>query len=503
MTRKQIIILVFVAFAAVAGFSIFSASAQPDATLSPQALSTSTPTINPLDYVCATQTSEGLEICAEPAGGLNPPTLPLPANQGNESQTIPVYFFWGDGCPHCAEEEIYLADALKRLPITVHSFETWYDAHNKGLYARMAEAYGFEANYVPVTFIGDKYWVGFSEVIQEEIEQTLQTYAAGDLSQVPDAAKGVLIQQNGLFSLDPNYSGPIAKPVQEQNDTLTLPILGTIDLAEQSIVASTALIAFVDGVNPCSVWVLSVLLALTLHTGSRKKVLIIGLTFITVTAGIYAIFIAGVFTILTFVSFMKWIQILIALMALFFGLVNIKDYFWYKEGLSFTISESDKPGIYKGIRRVMNASQSLWGLISATVVLAAGVSLVEFSCTAGFPVLWSNLLVSQNVPSSEFIWLILLYMLIYQLDELFFFGVAVVTLRSSKLEEKHGRLLKLFSGMLMLSLSLVMIINPELMNDLSSALIIFGAAIGATVLITLVHQQVLPKLGISIGTQAK
>jgi glutaredoxin len=502
MTRKQILIVVFIVLAAASGLAVFSAPAQVDATRSPQTAPTPTPTINPLDYVCATQTSEGVEICAEPAGGLTAPELPLP-NQQSNSDSIQIYFFWGDGCPHCAEEEIYLADALERLPISINSFETWYDAHNKQLYERMADAYGFQANYVPATFIGDKYWIGFNEEIQAEIEQTLQTYAAGDLAQVPDAARGVLLRQNGRFNLDPDYSGPLAQPTQQQRNTLTLPILGTINLAEQSIVASTALIAFVDGFNPCSVWVLSVLLALTLHTGSRKKVLIIGFTFITVTAAIYAIFIAGIFTILTFVSFIKWIQIVIALMALFFGLVNIKDYFWYKEGLSFTISESDKPGIYKSMRRVINASGNLWGLVTATIVLAAGVSLVEFSCTAGFPVLWSNLLVSQNVPSSEFIWLILLYMFIYQIDELFFFGVAVVTLRASKLEEKHGRLLKLFSGMLMLSLSLVMIINPELMNELSSALIIFGGAVGATILITLIHQQVLPRLGIKIGTQSK
>lgn len=502
MIRKQTMILALIAVVAVAGLSFFSTPAQSDATISPQGAVTPTPTINPLDYVCSTQTAGGLEICAEPAEGLSSPGLPLPNNLSNSPDNIQVYFFWGDGCPHCAEEEQYLTEALNRLPISVHSFETWYNNDNKVIYERMAEAYGFEANYVPATFIGDQYWIGFSEQIQVEIEQKLQSYAA-DPAKAPDAASGILIRNSNTFAPDPNYSGPIEKPVQEQANTLNLPVLGTVNLAEQSIVASTALIALVDGVNPCSVWVLSVLLALTLHTGSRKKVLIIGLTFITITAVIYAIFIAGVFTILTFVSFIQWIQILIAVVAMFFALVNIKDYFWFKEGLSFTIAEEDKPGIYKGMRRVLNASQSVWGLISATIVLAAGVSLVEFSCTAGFPVLWSNLLVSQNVPHSEFIWLILLYMLIYQLDELVFFGVAVVTLRATKMEEKHGRVLKLFSGLLMLSLSVVMVINPELMNNLANALIIFASVIGATILITLLHQLVLPKLGISIGSEVK
>jgi hypothetical protein len=141
--------------------------------------------------------------------------------------------------------------------------------------------------------------------------------------------------------------------------------------------------------------------------------------------------------------------------------INIKDYFWYKEGLSFTIDDEKKPGLYKRIRKVMDAGDSMWGLIAATVVLAAGVSLVEFACTAGFPVLWTNLLVSQGVTAGTFVLLLLVYMLIYQLDELGIFFVAVFTLRSSKMEEKHGRILKLIGGMLMLTLAVVMLVDPE------------------------------------------
>lgn len=69
-----------------------------------------------------------------------------------------------------------------------------------------------------------------------------------------------------------------------RSSTLTLPLIGPVDLATQSLALSTAIIAFVDGFNPCSLWVLSVLLALMLHTDSRKKVLIIGLLFLTVTS---------------------------------------------------------------------------------------------------------------------------------------------------------------------------------------------------------------------------
>ena len=141
------------------------------------------------------------------------------------------------------------------------------------------------------------------------------------------------------------------------------------------------------------------------------------------------------------------------------------------------------------MRRVMDASQSFWGLAGATVVMAAGVSLVEFSCTAGFPVLWTNLLSAQNVATLSFVLLLLLYLVIYQIDELAIFFTAVFTLKASRLEEKQGRILKLIGGTLMLTLAAVMVINPSLMNNLGSSLLIFGIAFAAAGVVLLLHRK--------------
>ncbi|MFW5714113.1 MAG: hypothetical protein ACOCYU_05525, partial [Brevefilum sp.] len=90
----------------------------------------------------------------------------------------------------------------------------------------------------------------------------------------------------------------------------------------------------------------------------------------------------------------------------------------------------------------------------------------------------------------------LVYMLIYQLDEFGIFLVSVFTLRKTKLEEKHGRVLKLVGGMLMLALALVMLIDPTIMNELSNSLWVFGSAFGMAALVLFVHRVLLPKLKI-------
>jgi thiol-disulfide isomerase/thioredoxin len=405
-------------------------------------------------------------------GTLAVQTVPVQADAELGEDTLEIFFFWGDGCPHCADEKPFLEELSERYPqVEVKSYEVWYNDENKALFQEMSEQKGFDARYVPTTVIGDQTWTGYNDVIKEEIEAVVVAF----------------VEDN-----------PIE---QSQGNTIKLPIIGKVDLSSQSLLVSTLIISFVDGFNPCSLWVLSMLLAITLHTGSRKKVILIGFVFVAVTAAVYALFILGVFSVLSLMSYLTWIQVGISILALVFALINIKDYFWYKEGVSLTISDKNKPGLFQKMRRILDAGDSLWGVIGATVALAAGVSLVEFSCTAGFPVVWSNMLSAQGVDKAEFGLLLLVYMLVYQIDELGIFLAAVFTLKASKVEEQHGRLLKLVGGMLMLSLSAAMLIDPNLMNDLSSSLLVFGGALLLTLFVLLMHRKVLPAFGIWIGSE--
>jgi cytochrome c biogenesis protein CcdA/glutaredoxin len=386
-----------------------------------------------------------------------------------------IYFFWGDGCPHCAEEEIFLEELKKEYPqMIVQDYEVWYDKDNQEILKKAAEIMGFEPKGVPVTIIGDKVWVGFREQYKAEMRAALANCIA-------TSCESPIEKQISAEN--------IPSEVQTNSDqVITLPIFGDIDLGKQSLAVSTLIIGFVDGFNPCSLWVISVLLALTLTSGSRTKVITVGLTYLIVTTIVYSLFILGVFTLFSYIGYLKWIQIIVALVAIGFGLINMKDYFWYKEGVSFTISEKHKPKLYKNMRDSVVTPRSLVGLISSTAVMAAGVSLIEFSCTAGFPVIWSNIMIANNVSGLYFALLLGLYMLIYLLDEIGVIAVASITMKATRVEEKHGRLLKLISGTIMLALGIVMLIDPAIMNKLSSSLGVFVIALAIAALIYIAHQ---------------
>jgi thiol-disulfide isomerase/thioredoxin len=91
-------------------------------------------------------------------------------------EKVTIYFFWGDGCPHCSVQKPYLEEWKKKYgdKIEVKSYETWKDSNNVALFKQVANAYGVEARGVPTTFIGEKNWIGFSSSMASEMENYIQ-----------------------------------------------------------------------------------------------------------------------------------------------------------------------------------------------------------------------------------------------------------------------------------------------------------------------------------------
>jgi len=75
-----------------------------------------------------------------------------------------VYFFWGQGCPHCAEEKPFLEELKKKYPnIQVYDFEVYYSQENMNFWKEVCQKYGVQPYGVPMTFIGNKVFAGFAK----------------------------------------------------------------------------------------------------------------------------------------------------------------------------------------------------------------------------------------------------------------------------------------------------------------------------------------------------
>lgn len=382
------------------------------------------------------------------------PQIPAKAQQ-SEAEPAALTVFWSRDCPVCMRQKPFLDGLEDRYPgLTLRSYELSEDPQAAARFMAMAQAHGVEARYVPTLFFAGRVWVGDSPQIRAEIEAAIGQSLERDAPEAPVVPQGRALP----FGLDE---------------------------ATASNLALTVAIGFIDGLNPCSLWVLTLLLGLVVNTRSRKRIILVGVSFLTVTALIYGGFIAGVFGILHVIAHLDWIRWLVAALAIIFGVISLKDYLTGFRGFSLSIPESRKPAIYRDLRRLAsrpmdNAVTGSLALVATSMVMAAGIAIVELPCTAGFPVLWSAILTERGVSGAAFGGLLALYLALYLAVELSIFAVAVITLRMGRLGQEGGGVLRLFGGAIMLALAGALLFAPDLMHDLRGTLLLFlGAVIAA------------------------
>ena len=382
-----------------------------------------------------------------------------PAHAQGASEDPVLHVFYTETCPVCIRQKPWIDGLEARFPgLEVVQMELSRSDRYRTLFREMASQRGARATHVPTLMLGQHVWVGDTSAQRAEIEAVISARLAGT-DMPPDTGAA-----------------------------LRLPLLGEVDPAAASVLGLTVLIAFVDGFNPCSLWVLTLLLGMVISSGSRQRVATVGISFQRTTALIYGALIAGLFSVLAFAFALPLVRWIVALFALGFGLVSIKDYFWYGRGITLSIPEAQKPGIYHRLRGLRQDEMSTPALIGATVAMAAGIALVELPCTSGFPVIWSGILADREVGGAGFMGLLAVYVLIYLTVELAIFAVALTGMSLGRMGQQHGRALKLLGGAVMVALAGALALRPELMEDLTGTVILFATALGLAMLIMLAHR---------------
>ena len=416
---------------------------------------------------------------------------PLLANDNQlemDNQEPCIHLFYKQDCPQCLSINEYLDEIEDDYSVNIEKYNV-DEAENEETYELFKDKYGLVSGAYPILFIGDNYLVGNSAIEENLENQIINCYDKDCICP--------LMKIKGTTS-----SMPQSREITpEDPSVVNLPIVGEINFSATPIAITTGIIAFIDGFNPCSLWLITFLLGIVIYTRSKKKIFIVGGTFLLVTGTAYAAFMAGLLNVFTYVGYLNWIQIVVAMMAFIFAAVNIKDYFWYKKGISFTIPDKFTPKIFKNVRGIMKSDKSTWQMVVGTTILALGVVLVELPCTAGFPLIWTNILAQSQIQGMAFYSLLLLYISIYLLVEIIILLTAIFTLKSSRFEEKHGRILKLIGGVIMLALGLVMLIDPNLMHNIGGTILIFASAIALSFVVIFIHRKLLPKFGVKIGTE--
>jgi glutaredoxin len=260
-----------------------------------------------------------------------------------------------------------------------------------------------------------------------------------------------------LLEEEPLGDADLALPTADEID---VPWMGRISASRLGMPAFTFLIGLVDGFNPCAMWVLLFLLSVLVNLRVRWKIFAVAGTFVLVSGLAYFAFMAAWLNLLLFVGYLRWVQIILASLAILIGLIHIKDFFAFKRGFSLSIPDSAKPGLYARVRQIVMA-EHLYGAIAGAFVLAVLVNFIELLCTAGLPAMYTQVLMLQEYPPWKNYAYLALYILAYMLDDSIMVGIVVLTLGKRKLQENEGRWLKLMSGLVVLALGVVLLFKPE------------------------------------------
>jgi hypothetical protein len=245
-------------------------------------------------------------------------------------------------------------------------------------------------------------------------------------------------------------------------ESLTLPILGTIQTANLSLPALSVVFGLVDGFNPCAMWALLFLISLLLGMKDRKRMWILGTTFIVTSAFVYFLFLSAWLNFFLILGFVFWVRIVIGLIALGVGIYNLRDYHINKEGGCKVIDNEKRRKTFDKLEGIAHEKKFILAL-GGIILLAFAVNLIELVCSAGLPAIFTQILSISNLSSGQHYSYILIYIFFFMIDDLIVFAIAMITLHAVGVQSKYARLSRLIGGILMLIIGGLLLFKPEIL----------------------------------------
>ena len=356
-----------------------------------------------------------------------------------KDDVVNIYLFYGSTCPHCADEK----DVLKLLEekyknrIKVYKYEVWENKKNHNIMMEVKEELGVTTSLtsVPFTVIGTKYYTGYSEFVGKDIERQIRINLG--LSKIDD--EDTVIEQNKV----------------------KVPFMEEANASEIAVGTAAVILGFVDGFNPCAMWILLFIINMLFGMKDKKKMFLLGYTFLFTSALFYFLSMLGINIVLGFISTNE-IRGLIGIVAIIAGIYNLYVYYRdrKKEDGCQVVDEKKRKNIMSKLKKIKNA-RNIFFAFGGIIALAISVNMVELACSAGFPTIFNEILVANNVTGIARILYLLLYVFFYMIDDMIVFTISISTLTIAGVTTKYNKLVKIIGGVLMIVMGLLLIFKPD------------------------------------------
>ena len=245
-------------------------------------------------------------------------------------------------------------------------------------------------------------------------------------------------------------------------ESLSLPILGTIQTANLSLPVLSIIMGLLDGFNPCAMWTLLFLITLLLGMKDKKRMWILGITFIVASAFIYFLFLTAWLNFFLILGFVFWVRIVIGLIAIGVGIYNLRDYQKNKDGACEVTGNEKRRKTFDKLKNITHEKKFILAL-GGIILLAFAVNLIELVCSAGLPAIYTQILSISNLSPGQHYSYILIYILFFMIDDLIVFAIAMITLQAVGIQSKYARLSRLIGGILMLIIGGLLLFKPEIL----------------------------------------
>jgi len=381
---------------------------------------------------------------------------------------VNLYLFWGEGCPHCAAEKEYLIQLVDKYPqVRIHAFEIYRDSQNADLLLQVADKLGAKVQGVPFTVISDRVLSGFSPTLTTAQIEDLVKYCTQNTC--PDPVAGIVSsQKNPSPSVrdQPLATPPVESPAPATDppvqEVINLPLLGKTNVKNFSLPVITIVLGALDGFNPCAMWTLLFLISMLIGMHDKKRRWILGTAFIVASASVYFLFMTAWLNVLLFIGFVSWVQKLVGSLAVAGSIYNLREFIINKANGCKVTGDEKRQEVFDKLKSVTQR-RNLFLALGGIILLAFAVNLVELVCSAGLPVVFTQILTLNQLPVWQYYAYMLLYIFFFMLDDLFIFIVSMLTLEMTGLSTRYARASHLVGGFLMLAIGLLLLFKPELL----------------------------------------
>ncbi len=381
-------------------------------------------------------------------------------NAVSEKNLVNIYLFHSYTCKHC-KEEIKLLDELEKEYDNIKIYKYEVNENGNGeLLKNISEIMGSKVTGTPYTIIGNKVFSGYDyENSKGRFKGAIEYYSKyGYEDKVGEYISSIPLPSYEVKDTDPDVDEYISNYISYK---VKLPLIGEVKLKNLTLPLITVVIGLADGFNPCAMWVLLFLISMLIGMKDKKRMWILGSTFLLISALIYLIFMMSWLNLANLLISVVWVRVIIAVISLVGGFINLRGYIKHRKVSGCDVVDDKKRN--KIITRIkkFTTEKNFWLAILGVIVLAISVNVVELACSAGLPVMFIEILSLNNLTAIEEIIYIVLYMLFFLLDDFVVFVIAMTTLSLTGVSSKYGNLSKLIGGILMLLIGLLLMFKPE------------------------------------------